>query len=103
MREVSARLLDPRSRISLLTAPDALGREVTGTFQGRAGDVISLLPMGANVVGLTTRGLAYPLFEETLALGPARGLSNVRTEATATVSVRDGRLLVIESPATLPP
>jgi len=47
----------------------------------------------------TTDGLRYPLRDESLELGPARGLSNVRLGASATISVRKGRLLVVESPA----
>jgi thiamine pyrophosphokinase len=53
------------------------------------------------VEGVTTRGLAYPLLDEPLPVGPARGLSNVRSAPDAAVSVRRGLLLVVESPARL--
>jgi thiamine pyrophosphokinase len=88
-------LLDAASRVSLLTGPQR------GSFTGRAGDLVSLLPVGDGVGGVTTDGLAYPLRDEPLPLGPARGLSNVRLETTAVVTLRTGRLLVVESPATL--
>ena len=68
---------------------------------GNAGDRVSLLPYGEGVVGVTTDGLAYPLDDEPLPPGPARGLSNVRVREDAAVVVRAGRLLVIETPATL--
>ena len=42
------------------------------------------------------------LRDEPLAAGPARGLSNVRRGPLATVRVRSGRLLVVESPASPP-
>ena len=46
-------------------------------------------------------GLRYPLRDEPLVTGPARGLSNVRVAPDAAVTVRRGRLLVVESaPAT---
>jgi thiamine pyrophosphokinase len=45
--------------------------------------------------------LEYPLADEPLQVGPARGLSNVRLETTAAVSLRSGAVLVIETPATL--
>ncbi len=99
----AARLLDATTRISLVTGPGDGARSEAEGFHGRVGDVVSLLPLSTTVEGIVTTGLRYPLRDEALALGPARGLSNVRTEATATISVRDGRLLVIESPATLPP
>jgi thiamine pyrophosphokinase len=89
-------LLDARTRVALLTGPASL------ELSGRAGDLVSLLPLGDGVAGVATSGLAYPLAEEPLPLGPARGLSNVRTGPVATVSVTAGRLLVVESPSRSP-
>lgn len=88
-------LLDPTARVRMLTGPGAL------ELSGRDGDIVSLLPFGDGVVGVTTDGLAYPLRDEPLPAGPARGLSNVRLGETARVTIRAGRLLVVESPATL--
>jgi thiamine pyrophosphokinase len=88
-------LLDPAARVRLLTGPGALD------LPGRPGGIVSLVPLGDGVVEVTTDGLAYPLRGEPLPVGPARGLSNVRLVEMARVSVRAGRLLVIESPATL--
>ena len=95
-------LLDARSRISLIRAPARDGSPVRTSLPGRTGDIVSLLPVGSGVVGVTTHGLAYPLDDEPLPAGPARGLSNVRTASDASVSVRSGLLLVVESPARLP-
>jgi thiamine pyrophosphokinase len=91
----SARLLDATTRITLLTG-DAGERQ----FDGRPGDLVSLFPYAGTVEGVTMEGLRYPLRDEALQLGPARGLSNVRLGSLATISVRRGRLLVVESPAT---
>jgi thiamine pyrophosphokinase len=41
------------------------------------------------------------LKDEALDTGPARGLSNVRLGDRASVSVRAGNLLIVESPASL--
>lgn len=92
-----ARLLGPTTRVTLLTGPDS--RE----FAGRPGDIVSLLPFGADVEGVTTEGLVYPLRGEALGAGPARGLSNARTGDLARVHVGSGRLLVIEIRATFEP
>lgn len=94
-------LIDARSRISLVRAPGPDGRPVERALAGRPGDLVSLLPVGAGVVGVTTAGLAYPLVDEPLPEGPARGLSNVRVAASASVALRAGLLLVVESPARL--
>lgn len=70
---------------------------------GPIGDIVSLLPLGDAVEGVTTRGLRYPLRDEPLPFGPARGISNVRIAPDAAVSLRSGRLLVVETPARLAP
>jgi thiamine pyrophosphokinase len=100
---LTSRILDPGARISLLRAPDPAGAPVTHPLGGPAGGLVTLLPFGGDVLGVTTRGLRYPLTEEPLQVGPARGLSNVREVDDAAVSARFGLLLVIESPATLSP
>jgi thiamine pyrophosphokinase len=94
-------ILDGRSRLTLIRAPRADGSPVDRPLPGRVGDIVSLLPIGPGVEGVTTRGLAYPLTAEPLPTGGARGLSNVRSAPDAGVSVTAGSLLVVESPATL--
>jgi thiamine pyrophosphokinase len=61
---------------------------------------VSLFPFGDDAEGVDTDGLAYPLRGERLAVGPARGLSNVRSGPRARVALRAGRLLVVETPIT---
>ncbi len=97
----AACLLDERTRVRLIEAPGADGQPVRWPLPGRPGDVVSLLPWGGDVDGVTTDGFRYPLRDEPLPAGPARGLSNVRLAPDAAVTVRRGRLLVVESPATL--
>jgi thiamine pyrophosphokinase len=97
----AARLYDERAaRISLLAAPAGDGR-VDAELTGRIDDLVTLVPLGGPARGVTTRGLRYPLAEDTLQAGTSRGLSNVRTAPTASVSLSAGRLLVIETPATV--
>ena len=103
LQERPAVLLDARTRISLLRAPDPRGEPLRRALDGRIGDLVSLLPLGTGVVGVTTAGLAYPLVDEPLPEGPARGLSNVRIATDASVVLRRGLLLVVESPARLEP
>lgn len=90
-------LLDAGTRAWLVVAPGADGAAVRRALPGPVGAVVSLLPFGGDALGITTHGLRYPLGDEPLRTGPARGLSNVRTAPDAWVSVRDGRLLVVES------
>ncbi len=98
-----ATILDARSRTVLVRAPGSDGAAVERSLPGRPGDLVSLLPLGPGVEGVTTRGLAYPLADEPLPEGHARGLSNVRSTSDAAVIVRRGLLLIVESPARLSP
>jgi thiamine pyrophosphokinase len=89
-------LLDARTRVSLLRAPGPGGAPARRLLPGPLGATVSLLPFGGDATGITTHGLRYPLRDERLVVGPARGLSNVRERHDAAVTLRDGRLLVIE-------
>jgi len=61
------------------------------------GDVVTLLPVGGDAIGVRTSGLRYPLDGETLRMGRSRGLSNQVVQAPASVSLEGGTLLVIET------
>ena len=70
------------------------GQDLTGN----PGDTLSLIPLGGDAQGVSTHRLAYPLIDETLVFGPARGVSNVFETNTARVDLRDGLLLVVHTP-----
>jgi thiamine pyrophosphokinase len=93
-------LFDERAaRISLLDASAVARERVERELAGEVDDLVTLVPVGGPAEGVTTRDLRYPLRDETLEAGSSRGLSNVRTAPRAAVSLRAGRLLVIETPA----
>ncbi|HJQ75936.1 MAG TPA: thiamine diphosphokinase [Acidimicrobiia bacterium] len=64
-------------------------------IHGDVGDLISLIPMGGSVHGLTTRGLRWDLDAETLHHGTSRGLSNRFAGPVADITVAEGCLLVV--------
>lgn len=69
----------------------------THEIEGAAGDTVSLIPLTGTVRGVQTDGLHYPLRDEDLLFGPARGVSNVMNGEHASVTVRDGVLLVVHT------
>lgn len=69
-------------------------------ISGRPGDRVSLIPLGGLVEVEATTGLRWPLHNEILDFGPARGISNEMTSATATVQLRAGMLLCIHAKQT---
>ncbi len=79
-------------RVFLIDARDG---PATLTLRGSAGDTVSLLPFGGDAHGIRTTGLEYPLRDESLFVGPARGVSNVLLGEEATVSLRQGMLLCV--------
>lgn len=66
-------------------------------INGQIGDTISLIPIGDEVNGIVTGNLKYPLKNEDLFLGPARGVSNVMEADIATVKIADGTLLLVHT------
>jgi thiamine pyrophosphokinase len=95
--------------LALLLRPDLSGLNVRledgeteawiirqeSTVSGRPGDLVSLLPAGGAVYGVTTEGLQYPLRAETLFPYRTRGISNVMLGTEAWVKITDGALLCI--------
>lgn len=106
------RLDQTLGNLYLMAVPELQGRDVRlvagkqescllhpgqHTIHGQPGDTISLLPMGGPVSGIRTENLHYPLYDETLEFGPARGISNVMTAETAQVTTQSGKLLVVHT------
>jgi thiamine pyrophosphokinase len=91
---VPTQLFDDSTRVTLIRGGEA---PIEREFRGRVGDLVSLVPFGPGVEGVTTLGLAWALDDASLPVGPARGLSNRRTATVARVSVRAGLLLVVET------
>ena len=86
---VPTRIVDERQEMSVTRGEAAIA--------GQPGDIVSLIPLGGDVTGIVTEGLMYPLKDEPLLAGPARGISNVMTGQVARVTLRNGSLLVVHS------
>ena len=97
--------------LSLLTRPDLAGKNLSlddGQVEARLldqsaslptqpGDLVSLIAWGAPVEGITTRGLEYPLNNETLVPWQTRGISNVALTNLIEIDFVSGRLLMIRT------
>ncbi len=86
---VSVRIVDERQEIFVARSE--------ATLAGQPGDIVSLIPWGGDVRGIITEGLMYPLRDEPLLAGPARGISNMMIGQVARVTLRSGALLVIHT------
>jgi thiamine pyrophosphokinase len=108
------RLDQTLANILLLAHPELIGHPIRfverretawlitgeGIIHGRAGDTVSLIPLGGPARVVETSGLLWPLRDETLQFGPARGVSNVMTAVRATVVLESGVLLCIHRTAS---
>jgi len=63
------------------------------TYAGELNQTISLIPIG-KVEGVVTRGLAYPLNNESLEFGKREGLSNYIVETPVDIHIKTGLLIV---------
>lgn len=85
---LSIRLVDRSQELNILKAREEI------ELRGKKGQMLSLIPIGGDVTGVTIRGLEYPLDDETLFLGSPRGVSNVINGDYARITVSSGILLV---------
>ena len=88
---ITIRIIDGPTTCWLLRGPGST------TIEGQPGDLLSLLPLIGEAVGVRTTDLYYPLYGETLYFGKPRGVSNVLTSERARVSLERGLLLVIHT------
>ncbi|MEA2651887.1 MAG: thiamine pyrophosphokinae [Chloroflexota bacterium] len=66
-------------------------------LDGSPGELVTLLPVGGDALGVTTEGLRWPLDRATLRMGRSRGLSNEVVASPTSVRITDGTLLVVEA------
>lgn len=84
-------LLDECNKVYLINT-------TTEIFKSKAyGKYISLIPLTSSVSGLTLKGFKYPLTGYTLPIGVSLGISNEIIDYIATISFKEGILIIIES------
>jgi thiamine pyrophosphokinase len=91
LRGRAVRIVGRGSTVRVLHAGETL--ELGGTV----GTTVTLLPVGGDAAGVTTRGLRWPLAGATLRMGRSRGLSNEVVASPASVRLEAGHLLVVEN------
>ena len=67
------------------------------TIYGKKGDIVSIIPIMGNLCGVTTKGLGYPLNDETLVFGETRGVSNFMTSDKCTITIQSGFGFIIKA------
>jgi thiamine pyrophosphokinase len=67
------------------------------TLSGPPGSTVSLIPLSDEVTGVTYGGLEYDLTNATISLGSTRAVSNEVRESPATISIRSGLALIVQT------
>lgn len=92
LAQVSTRIVDHRLTIQVIRDRAEIG--------GRAGDTLSLIALKGDAHGVTIEGCEYPLNEATLPFGATLGISNVLTQETARITVKQGLILALHAQRT---
>lgn len=90
-KKISCAIMDPHNKIFLIDSKIEL--EKSNIY----GKYISLIPLTSRVLGVTLKGFKYPLQDYTLKIGESLGISNEIVDNVATIDIKEGILIVIES------
>ena len=66
-------------------------------IQGEPEDRVSLIPLGPETTGISTKNLRYPLEQGDLTFGLTRGISNVMDADRAEIELEEGLLALIHT------
>ena len=88
---IPCQILDSYNKIYLVKDHRQLAKDKT------YGKYISFLPLTTTVEGITLKGFQYPLNNASLSIGLSLGISNEIVEEMATIELKKGILIVIES------
>ncbi|WP_099188054.1 thiamine diphosphokinase [Tepidibacter mesophilus] len=64
---------------------------------GKKGDIVSVVPIYSDVLGVTLKGLEYPLNNYNLKFSASIGVSNIMLDDKCEISLKSGCVLVIKS------
>lgn len=89
-RNIRGRLVNENNCIELI--------DKSTIIYGKKGDLVSVIPLSMQVIGVTLTGLAYPLYEKTLTIDDDLvAVSNIMISEQAEIQIKKGFLFVIQS------
>ena len=83
------KLVDGKQEIHLISSNAPL------LIEGNPGDTVSLIPISGDATGVTSENLEYALNEGILIFGASRGVSNLMTATSASITLKKGRLICV--------
>lgn len=89
--KIHFQIVDGYQKISLLESQKKF------LIEGEQGDYISIIPFGTDLIGLEGEGFLYSLNNLSIERGHSLGLSNELIERKASIYLKEGKGLVIQS------
>jgi len=89
--EINFKIIDGNTKMFVLQGKKSL------IVDGKAGDLISAIPLSKEVDGINYKGLKWPLENASLGFGSPRGVSNELISTQAQISIESGILLIIKT------
>ncbi len=89
--KIPCQIIDNYNKIYLIEDKHTLYQNKT------YGKYISLIPLTSKVEGITLNGFKYPLTNDSMPIGLSLGVSNEIVEEVATIELKKGIIIVIES------
>ena len=86
---IPARILNKNNEIHIVT--DFI------ELKGQPGNLLSIIPVTEEVIGITLKGLEYPLTNATIEMGSSIGISNFFKDPIVSISIEKGVLIVTKS------
>lgn len=90
-KNIECEIIDVHNKIYLINNKREIERK------NLYGKFFSIIPLTSEVQGITLKGFKYPLENYTLSIGKSLGISNEIVESIATVEVKSGILIAVES------
>ena len=89
--KIPCQILDRHNKIYLIDSHYTFNRS------NADGKYISFIPLTTTVQGITLNGFKYPLSNASLSIGLSLGISNEIVEEIATIELKNGVLITVES------
>ncbi|MEG1311083.1 MAG: thiamine diphosphokinase [Romboutsia sp.] len=66
-------------------------------INGNKGDIVSIIPIKSDAVGVTLKDLEYPLNDYNMKYSLSLGMSNIMIKSICSINVKKGSLLIIKN------
>jgi len=89
-RNIKAKIVNENNEIELVNKNIEIEKDSKYKY-------ISVIPLTTEAIGVTIKGMKYPLENYTLSIGDSLGISNEQIDEKAEIQIKQGILIIIKS------